>query len=89
MALYYDTAAVISSRSSSRGSLKSLVYDNNIIKSPAPLVYGLITECARWDVVLSEVIDNAGILSQEPKVCNDPMEVDVALLTDTAVGWAS
>ncbi len=78
MALYYDAAAVLSSSSSSLGSLRSRVYDSNnnnnnnaIIKSP-PLVYGLITECARWDVVLSEVIENSGIISQEPKVCHEP-----------------
>lgn len=76
MALYYDAAAILSSASSSEGSLKSRVYDSNTpIKSSPPLVYGLITECARWDVILSEVIDNAGIISQEPKVCHkaDPL----------------
>lgn len=69
MALYHDAAAVLSSSASSRGSLRSRVYDNNgSIKSPPALVYALITECSKWDVVLSEVIDNAGILAKEPKV---------------------
>jgi hypothetical protein len=84
MALYYDAAALLSSQSSSRGSLKFRVYDSNaIIKSSRPLLYGLVTECARWDVVLSEVIDNAGIINQEPKVCDKLVRVILALLTNT------
>jgi hypothetical protein len=91
MALYYDAAAMLSSQSSSQGSLKSRVYDSNaIIKSPRPLLYGLVTECARWDVVLSEVIDNTGIINQEPKVCYKPVRLILALLADTAaVGLAN
>ena len=63
MALYKNAAAILSSPLSSEGSLKSRVYNSN-----GTIVYALITECAKWDVVLSEVIENAGILSQEPKV---------------------
>ena len=70
MALYYEAAEILSSSSFLRGSLRSRVYDSNTpLKSPPSLLYGLITDCAKWDVVLSEIIDNTGIISQEPKVC--------------------
>lgn len=90
MALYYDAAAILSSVSSTQGSLRSRVYDSNAnLKSSPPLVRGLIAECAKWDAVLSEVIDNSGILSLEPKVCDHGIRHAVALLTDTeAVGLA-
>jgi 25S rRNA (cytosine2278-C5)-methyltransferase len=69
MALYYDASSILASPASSEGSLRSRIYNSSTpIKSSPPLLYGLITECAKWDAVLSEVIDNAGIISQEPKV---------------------
>ncbi len=69
MALYYEAADILSSSPYISGSLRSRVYDSNTPpKSHPPLLYGLITECAKWDVVLSEIIDNTGIISQEPKV---------------------
>ena len=84
MALYFDAAAIFSSSSSSLGSLRSCVYDSNFtLRSSPPLVYGLITECAKWDVVLSEIIDNADIVSREPKVCQNCIRFAIAPLTDT------
>lgn len=71
MALYHDAARILSSSSPSDGSLRSCVYDSSTtLKSSPPLVYALITECSKWDIVLSEVIDRAGIISEEPKVRN-------------------
>lgn len=68
MALYRDAAAILSSPWSSKGSLRSRVYESNgTIQSSPSLVYALITECAKWDVVLSEVVDSAGVIAQEPK----------------------
>lgn len=84
MSLYYEAAALLSSASQFSGSLRSRVYDSkDTIKSSPPLVYALVTECAKWDAVLSEVIDHAGILSQERKVCQQPVSTSVILLTDT------
>lgn len=84
MSLYHDAATVLSSASHSQGSLRSRIYDGNItIKSSPQLVYGLVTECAKWDIILSEVIDNARMMSQEPKVCREPVQLVLALLTDT------
>jgi hypothetical protein len=82
MALYYEAVAVISSAESSEGSLKSRIYDSKSIKSPRGLVYALITECAKWDVVLSEIIESAGILSLEPKVGTEFATLYLAPLTD-------
>jgi hypothetical protein len=88
MALYFDAAAILSSSSSSPGSLRSCVYDSkNPLRSSPPLVYGLITECAKWDVVLSEIIENADIVSQEPRVCHSCIRFTIALLTDTEPHW--
>ena len=88
MALYYDAAAILSAPLSSHGSLRSRVYDNNIvIKSSPSLIYGLIIECAKWDSVLSEVIDNAAIISHERKVCWKSISAAIALLTDTEALW--
>lgn len=68
MALYYDAANILSG-DTERGSLKSRIYaDTANIKSKPAQVYALITECAKYDVFLKEVIDNAGLLAQEPKV---------------------
>jgi putative methyltransferase len=66
MSLYYDATSILSGPNSG-GSLKSRVYNSDLKSSPAQL-YALISEAAKWDVVLKEVIDNSGILAQEHKV---------------------
>jgi 25S rRNA (cytosine2278-C5)-methyltransferase len=68
MALYYDAVNVLSG-DVEQGSLKSRIYGShaNVRSNPAQ-VYALVTECAKYDTLLKEVIDNAGILAQEPKV---------------------
>ncbi len=68
MALYYDAASVLTGESEN-GSLKSRVYGAaSHLKSKPAQVYALITECAKYDVFLKAVIENAGLLAQEPKV---------------------
>jgi 25S rRNA (cytosine2278-C5)-methyltransferase len=69
MALYYDAVTVLTS-DAEQGSLKSRIYGGKIgLKSKPAQVYALITECAKYDLVLKEVIENAALLEQEPKVC--------------------
>ena len=69
MALYYDAAAVLTAESQ-RGSLKSRIYGTaSELKSKPAQVHALITECAKYDTFLKEVVDNAGILAEEVKVC--------------------
>lgn len=68
MSLYYDAASILSSSDLS-GSLKSRLYakDSNL-KSKPPHLYALISETAKYDTFLKEVINNADILSLEQKV---------------------
>ncbi|KAL1954073.1 hypothetical protein VTO42DRAFT_1761 [Malbranchea cinnamomea] len=66
MSLYFDAASILSDTSAG-GSLKSRVYGSKL-KSPPAQIYALITEASKWDTVLKEVIENAGVLAQEPKL---------------------
>jgi 25S rRNA (cytosine2278-C5)-methyltransferase len=68
MSLYHDAAAVIASESQ-EGSLKSRLYSNKLqLKSKPAHIYALVSEAAKYDEVLKEIIDNAGILAHETKV---------------------
>lgn len=67
MALYYDAATVLSSEKH-QGSLKSRIYGTSTVKSNPAQVYALISETAKRDVFLKEVLDHAQILQDEPKV---------------------
>jgi 25S rRNA (cytosine2278-C5)-methyltransferase len=69
MSLYYETASFLSAGSLKEGSLKSLIFrpDSNLKSNPAT-IYALLSETAKYDGLLKEVIDNAGILVLEPKV---------------------
>lgn len=68
MSLYHTAATILSSSSSptSGGSLKSRIYSSN--PRSAPQLYALISEVSKWDILLKEVIEKAGILGLEPKV---------------------
>ena len=73
MALYYDAVNILTG-DPERGSLKSRIYSGAAdLKSKPAQVYALITESAKYDVFLKEVIDNAGLLVQKSKVCNPPL----------------
>ena len=69
MALYYDAASVLSA-DRNQGSLKSRIYGTSTLKSKPTQVYALISESAKRDVFLKEVLDNAQLLQKEPKVSN-------------------
>lgn len=83
MSLYYDAAAIISS-AVNQGSLRSRVYapDSTARSNPAS-VYALILETSKSNAFLKEVVDNAQLLAQEPKVRRrpsfDPRRVDCPL----------
>lgn len=74
MALYYDAASILSSTEIS-GSLKSRIYNTNNVnlKSKPAQIYALISETAKRDVFLKEVIDNTDLLKDEPKVSPKPL----------------
>ena len=68
MSLYYDAASILSSKSQT-GSLKSRIYNSAAgLKSKPAQLYALISEVAKYDTVLREIIDNADILTHEHKV---------------------
>ncbi|KAL4982279.1 S-adenosyl-L-methionine-dependent methyltransferase [Aspergillus falconensis] len=68
MSLYYDAASILTAPSSAGGSFKSRLYNSRNLKASPAQVYALITEAAKWDILLKEVIDQAGILKLEPKL---------------------
>ncbi|KAL4869833.1 hypothetical protein BDV12DRAFT_184957 [Aspergillus spectabilis] len=68
MSLYYDAVSVLTAPSSTGGSFKSRLYNSRTLKASPAQVYALITEAAKWDILLKEVIDQAGILKLEPKL---------------------
>ncbi|KAK5945107.1 hypothetical protein PMZ80_002311 [Knufia obscura] len=67
MALYYDAASVLSSEGG-QGSLKSRIYGPSTVKSNPTQIYALISETAKRDVFLKDVLDRAGLLQDEPKL---------------------
>lgn len=68
MSLYFDAVSVLTSPSSTGGSFKSRIYSSRNLKANPAQIYALITEASKWDILLKEVIENAGILNLEPKV---------------------
>jgi 25S rRNA (cytosine2278-C5)-methyltransferase len=69
MSLYYEAVSFLSPASSKEGSLKSRIFKtaSNLKSSPAT-IYALISETAKYNSLLKEVIDNAGLLALESKV---------------------
>lgn len=68
MSLYYDAVSVLTAPATTGGSFKSRIYNSKSLRSSSAQVFALITEASKWDVLLKEVIENAGILALEPKV---------------------
>ncbi|KAL3479731.1 S-adenosyl-L-methionine-dependent methyltransferase [Aspergillus californicus] len=68
MSLYYDAVSVLTTPSTTGGSFKSRLYTSRTLKASPAQVYALIIEAAKWDILLKEVIDLAGILRLEPKL---------------------
>lgn len=84
MSVYYDASAVLGAASRA-GSLKSRIYDNKLgLRSKPAHLYALISETAKYDSFLKEVIDKADILAQEPKVSLH-LASNVSLLTDAGL----
>lgn len=67
MSLYFDAVAILTAPASG-GSFKSRIYSARNLRAKPAQIYALITEASKWDVVLAEVIENAGILNLERKV---------------------
>lgn len=69
MSLYYDAATILSSSATDRGgSFKSRIYNSKSLKASPAQIYALVTEASKWDILLKEVIEHAGILALESKV---------------------
>ncbi|RLL95285.1 hypothetical protein CFD26_105542 [Aspergillus turcosus] len=68
MSLYYDAVSVLTTPSSTGGSFKSRIYSSRNLKSSPAQIYALVIEASKWDILLKEVIEAAGILKQEPKL---------------------
>jgi 25S rRNA (cytosine2278-C5)-methyltransferase len=68
MSLYFDAVSIIQSHSSEGGSFKSRIYNAKNLRSPPSQIYALISESAKWDILLKEVIEYSGILLREQKV---------------------
>lgn len=85
MSLYYDAATVLTT-SAHNGSLKSRIYGNKLgLRSKPAHIYALISETAKYDGLLKEIIENTGLLAHEAKVRCDPSIQSVSLLTDSAL----
>ncbi|KAH2282632.1 hypothetical protein KXW02_004016 [Aspergillus fumigatus] len=68
MSLYYDAVSVLTAPSSTGGSFKSRIYSSRNLKSSPAQIYALVIEASKWDILLKEVIEAAGILKHEPKL---------------------
>lgn len=69
MSLYFDAVSVLTAPASTGGSFKSRIYNARNLKASPAQIYALVIEASKWDILLKEVIENAGILKLEPKVC--------------------
>jgi 25S rRNA (cytosine2278-C5)-methyltransferase len=68
MSVYFDAVSIVQNPSTEGGSFKSRIYNSNTLKSSPAQVYALITETAKWDILLKEVIENSELLLREQKV---------------------
>lgn len=79
MSLYYDASTILTTPSSTGGSFKSRIYNSNSrgtnTKANPAQIYALITETAKWDILLKEVIERAEILKLESKVVPSPTHI--------------
>jgi hypothetical protein len=67
MSLYFDAEAILTAPASG-GSFKSRIYSARDLRAKPAQIYALVSEAAKWDTILAEVIENADILSLERKV---------------------
>lgn len=69
MSLYYEAAAVLANPDRKGGSLKSRIYNQKELKSSPAQIVALVTESAKWSIVLKDVIERSAFLADEKKVC--------------------
>ncbi|KAJ6164011.1 hypothetical protein N7470_002683 [Penicillium chermesinum] len=67
MSLYFDAVTVLTAPSSG-GSFKSRIYSAKNLRATPSQIYALVVEAAKWDRVLAEVIERAGLLNLERKL---------------------
>ncbi|PYI23766.1 S-adenosyl-L-methionine-dependent methyltransferase [Aspergillus violaceofuscus CBS 115571] len=67
MSLYYDAVGILTAPATG-GSFKSRLYNARSLKASPAQIYALIIEASKWDLLLKEVIEKAGILKLEPKL---------------------
>ncbi|KUL90401.1 hypothetical protein ZTR_01982 [Talaromyces verruculosus] len=69
MSLYYDASTILTPSSNNQGgSFKSRIYNSKSLKASPAQIYALVTEASKWDILLKEVIENAG--GNSPKYKN-------------------
>jgi putative methyltransferase len=68
MSLYYEAAAILANTDKAGGSLKSRIYTKKDLKSTPGQIFALIAEASKWSIVLKDVIEKCGLLSEERKV---------------------
>ncbi|KXJ97740.1 NOL1/NOP2/sun family protein [Microdochium bolleyi] len=68
MSLYHETAEILSQPSSTGGNLKTRIFTNTKLKSPAQQIYALAVESCKWSAVLKEVIEASDLLRHERKL---------------------
>ncbi|KAJ5914484.1 hypothetical protein N7504_003367 [Penicillium tannophilum] len=67
MSLYFDAVNILTEPASG-GSFKSRIYSARDLRAKPAQIYALIIEAAKWDIVLADVIDRAGLLDAERKL---------------------
>ena len=70
MSLYHEAAEILTLSPEAGGNLKTRIFNRKDLKSPQQQIYALALETCKWSAVLKEVIENAGILKLERKVCD-------------------
>ena len=81
MSLYYEAAKVLEDVADGTKSLKQRVYNDKSLKSAPGAVFALVSETSKWSPILSDVIDESGLLGLERKVAGC-LKINYLKLTD-------
>jgi 25S rRNA (cytosine2278-C5)-methyltransferase len=82
MSLYHEAAAVLTAAvQEGGGGLRSRVFNNRSLQSPASQVYALAFEACKWSGILKEVIEKAALLPAERKVSSANFSLSQRRLT--------
>ncbi|KAF1998418.1 S-adenosyl-L-methionine-dependent methyltransferase [Amniculicola lignicola CBS 123094] len=68
MSLYYEAAAVLANADKVGGSLKSRLYKQKDLKSSPAQIFALVAESSKWSIVLRDVVEKSGLLTEEKKL---------------------